>query len=438
MLPRFLLGHFRAMRTATVLIACSLSLGLLSCSDVVAQTVTVHVAREERPTVVGLAEQLEGFRVTKGSLLVTAGTDRKDRKDGTPAAAELHVAVRWVEPAKDAPKGFVPAKVHGTDPVRALGWVTMALAGEGAGNMVRVVHAVDAREASKARFTLVVEFPNPRTGLSKARQFRHVRLLVATALRDLGMLDALPTPWPEGLSAKGTIGLYDAEGVGGSGCENVERAVDETTLGHRLLPVCPEDIREGGLAGLAAVVFPGGSGGGIAKALEPAGVAAVRNFVGGGGGYVGICAGAYFAGSGLASYAALMPWKHTQPWTKGLAQLDVALTEDGKRILGAEFASFRTRYNNGPVYPDVLAQSEKAGSATKPLVLANFASPSTDKKGVVHEAMVGTPAIAADTFGKGRVLVISPHPESHAELNALVARAIGWTLGVDAGKVTAK
>ncbi len=418
-----------------LLLPVSLLLSTVLSARLAAQTVTVHVAREDRPAVVGLAEQLEGFRVTKGSLRVTAGAERKD---GTPVEAALHVAVRWVEPAKDAPKGFVPAKVRGSDPLRALRLVTTALAGEGASVQVREVEAIDVGAASNAQFTLMVEFPNPKTGLSKARQFRHVRLLVAAALRDLGMLDAMPSPWPAGLSAKGTIGLYDAEGVGGSGCENVERAVDETTLGHRLLPVCPEDIREGGLRGMAAVLFPGGSGGGIAKALQPEGVVAVRSFVEGGGGYVGICAGAYFAGAGLGSYAALMPWKHTQPWTKGSATLDVTLTEDGKRILGPEFAGFRTRYNNGPVYPDVLAQSRKAGAASKPIVLANFASPSKDKKGVVHEDMVGTPAIAADTFGKGRVLVISPHPESHQELNALVARAIGWTLGVDTGKVKAR
>ena len=44
----------------------------------------------------------------------------------------------------------------------------------------------------------------------------------------------------------------------------------------------------------------------------------------------------------------------------------------------------------------------------------------------------------ADVCGKGRVLLISPHPESHTELDALVARAIGWTVGIEPQKVAAK
>lgn len=410
---------------------------LLLLGPALAQTVAVHVGRSERPAVIGLDEQLAALPVTKGSLQVSAGADAKS----PPADAQFSIEVAWVAPTKDAPKGFRPAAVSSSDAARARRWLDAALAKEGAFGEVGEVGEVAAETAAagaKTGLRLRIEFPEPKTGLSKARQFRHVRQVVAVALQDLGMLAELPKPWPARFPKEPAICLYDAEGVGGSGCENIERAVDETTLRGRLLAICPEDIREGGLRGMAAVVFPGGSGGGIAKALQAEGVAAVRSFVGDGGGYVGICAGAYFAGAGLASYAALMPWHHTQPWAKGAAQLDVELTDDGKRLLGAEFAKFRTRYNNGPVYPDVLAQSRKAAAKSKPLVLANFASPAKDKKGVVHEAMVGTPAIAADTFGKGRVLIISPHPESHRELNALVARAIGWTLSQDPGKVSAK
>ena len=40
--------------------------------------------------------------------------------------------------------------------------------------------------------------------------------------------------------------------------------------------------------------------------------------------------------------------------------------------------------------------------------------------------MVNTPAIIAGEFGKGRVLCISPHPESVPQLNTMVQNAIRW------------
>lgn len=417
--------------------------GFALAQAVVAQSVAVDVGRAERGAVFGLDEQLRALRVAKGSLAVrAAGADAP--KAGAGALPDVHIEIVWTPPAKDQPKGFAPAKVASSDAARAQRWLAAALAGEGEFGAVDAVATLPAAAADRAAglLRLRLEFVAPKTGRSKARQFRHARKVVAAALADLGMLPTPATapasPWPPGFPAGPTIALYDAEGAGGSGCENLERVVDATTLGHRLLPVCPEDIRDGGLRGLAAVVFPGGSGGGIAKALQPAGVASVRAFVDGGGGYVGICAGAYLAGAGVKSYTALLPWQHTQPWAKGEATLDVRLTEAGKRLLGGEFASFRTRYHNGPVYPDVLGQSQKAGARTQPQPLAEFASAAQDKKGVVHEGMVGTPAIVADFAGKGRVLLISPHPESHEPLDVLVARAIGWTLGVEPTKVARK
>ncbi len=398
-----------------------------------AQTVAVQVGRSERAAVIGLDEQLRALRPAKGELRVLGA-------DGKGASGDVAIEVEWVPPAKDQPKGFAAAKLASNDPTRAERWMMRALANEGPFGTVGAIEILpDETTADGARaMRLKIQFVQPKTGHSKARQFRHVRLLVAAALHDLDMLTAkaaAQSPGPPGFPAGPTIGLYDAEGVGGSGCENLERVVDATTLGHRVLALCPEDIRDGGLRGLAAVVFPGGSGGGIAKALQPAGITAVRDFVDGGGGYVGICAGAYLAGSGLQSYAALLPWQHTQPWAKGSATLELTLTETGRELLGKEFATIKTRYNNGPVYPDVLGQSQRAGARSKPLVLAEFATPAKDKKGTVHTAMVGTPAIVADTFGKGRVLLISPHPESHRELDVLVARALGWTLSIPPTKI---
>jgi hypothetical protein len=58
--------------------------------------------------------------------------------------------------------------------------------------------------------------------------------------------------------------------------------------------------------------------------------------------------------------------------------------------------------------------------------LANFRS-EVSKYEPQKGTMVNTPAIIAGEFGKGRVLCISPHPESSKALHALVQNAIRWT-----------
>ena len=48
--------------------------------------------------------------------------------------------------------------------------------------------------------------------------------------------------------------------------------------------------------------------------------------------------------------------------------------------------------------------------------------------------MVNTPAIIGGKVGKGRVLSLSPHPESSQDLGLLVARAIQWAAQLEPSK----
>jgi glutamine amidotransferase-like uncharacterized protein len=199
--------------------------------------------------------------------------------------------------------------------------------------------------------------------------------------------------------------------------------------------VCGEDIRDGALDKAVGVMFPGGSGREIARALKPEGVAMVRDFVAKGKGFFGVCAGAYFASSGLEEYTGMMHLKHHQPWAKGRAKLKLELTDEGKKLLGGEFSSIETGYNCGPVFTDITGPPE-GGDHQPVTVLANFASPATDSTGVTHESMVGTPAILSTIWKSGRVMTISPHPEGHREFNVMVARCIGWSIGRDTMAIT--
>ncbi|MEY3480787.1 MAG: hypothetical protein RIQ71_1562 [Verrucomicrobiota bacterium] len=394
----------------------------------------IKVEREERAKVIGLAQQLETVCPTGGALHIG-----NSESGGNPD--DWQIAFRWdqspkqKEPSADREKTKpdpwprVSASAGDAEKVRA---TLLEAAGDSFGGEPGADWQIATLAGKKHAVEIV--FPGPQTGISKARQFRVARRFVSLLMRELGMRTSDEKTFRAGIFEGRVLGNYDAEGVGYGGSTLLDRAVDETSLEARVLPMCPEDIREGALAGAAGVMFPGGSGKAIAKALRPEGVEKVREFVAAGGGYYGVCAGAYFANSGLPEYAALLPLKHHQPWRKGKGMLKVALTEEGKKLLGNEFAEFETRYNCGPVFTESPADSPEK----QVTVLANFASAVSDNEGTLHSEMVGTPAILSGRWGKGRVITVSPHPESHTELSPLVARAIALSLGLDPASIRNK
>lgn len=392
-------------------------------------SVVVVVERQERSKVGGLDRQLGGLALERGQLTVT--TDPQDATD----PADWNIVFAWEStPGNEAdpeetdindrpPAGQLPSIVTSNpDRVRPL----IAAAVDGLTGMSDIETAALGKTTSHSEGVAVrIEFPAPRTGVPRSRQFRFARNFVEALLVSLDMIKEPAGSWAPNFQDQPIVGIYDAEGVGFRGSNEVERVIDETHLEVVAVPLGPEDIREGALKGVSAMVFPGGSGSAIARALEPEGVEEVRRAVSDGRGFLGICAGAYFANSGLPDYASMLPLNHHRPWRKGRGLVRVELTPEGREIFGDEFASFETRYNNGPIFTSDIMP---VGDTPQHRVLAHFQSATTDKEGVTHEVMIGTPAILAGSWGQGRILTISPHPESHPELNSLVARALAWTL----------
>ena len=90
------------------------------------------------------------------------------------------------------------------------------------------------------------------------------------------------------------VALFDDEGSGNTGIENVEKAL-LAELNIEVQRISAEDIRSGILHSFDIVVFSGGRGSKQAAAIESRGLDSVRQFVKQGGGYLGICAGAYLS-----------------------------------------------------------------------------------------------------------------------------------------------
>jgi glutamine amidotransferase-like uncharacterized protein len=175
------------------------------------------------------------------------------------------------------------------------------------------------------------------------------------------------------------------------------------------------------------IAFPGGSGSGQSKTLGEAGLKNVREFVREGGGYVGICAGAYLACSNFKwGLGILNASTVSSKWQRGKAFLDSEVTEVGRQLLGDVRGTFKVRYGNGPVIKPA-ERTDIPAYTTISVFKSEIA-----ENGTPVGVMVDSPAQAQATFGKGRVFISSPHPENTPGLEHLIPRGVLWAAGVDA------
>ena len=101
--------------------------------------------------------------------------------------------------------------------------------------------------------------------------------------------------------------------------------------------------------------------------------------------------------------------------------MTMELTDEGRAILGDFNGIFEVRYQNGPIMSPMGV--EGLGNFRS---LAHFRS-EVSKYKPQEGTMINTPAVIVGEFGNGRVLCISPHPESTDALNRLVQNAVRWT-----------
>jgi hypothetical protein len=189
------------------------------------------------------------------------------------------------------------------------------------------------------------------------------------------------------------------------------------------------DVQAGVLSQFDVVLHPGGSGSGQARSLGEIGRAQELEFVSGGGGYLGVCAGAYLAACNYEWSLALLDAKTIDTknghWRRGRAQLEIELTAKGLSLFGERDPIFEIKYANGPIF----APGERAeipDYETLALYRGEVADNGTSK-GV----MPGTPALIRGPFGDGRAVAFSPHPEDSASLQSFIRDAVLWAAGKD-------
>lgn len=234
-----------------------------------------------------------------------------------------------------------------------------------------------------------------------------------------------PTQAPAPSTRPIRVVIYVDTGAAARGPTDVATCLDKSPGLFEVTRVTAAQIRAGALDNADVLVQGGGSGSKQAETLAPEGREKIRKFVEAGGGYVGICAGAYLATTdytwslGILN-AKVLDRKH---WNRGSGEVELSITPDGQQRFALTADRVLCQYFQGPL----LAPDDKPG-LPKFTALATYAS-EIAKNGAPEGVMKGTTAAAAATFGKGRVIAISPHPERSEGLDGVIRRSIAWTAG---------
>lgn len=184
------------------------------------------------------------------------------------------------------------------------------------------------------------------------------------------------------------------------------------------------DLRDGSLKDYQALIIPGGSATTESNTMGPEAREEIKRFIKDGGIYLGVCAGAYLASSLKQVYLGLLPIKtnDSEHWwrTDGAPKLLVELTPAGQEIFGVQSKFVRIAYENGPVFSPPFAKTDDSFTP-----LGYFREEVVGDGGKAG-VMLGAPAIIYSRYGKGSILVISPHPEESPGLKQVELHAIRW------------
>lgn len=220
------------------------------------------------------------------------------------------------------------------------------------------------------------------------------------------------------------VALYADDGAAAAGSPQI-KALLVLEHGFSLELVSAEDIREGCLDRFDVLIQPGGRGSKQAETLGPEGRAAIRRFVEQGGGYVGICAGAYLASAQYEWSLDLLDAKviDREHWARGTGDVQLKLTPAGCAMFTDDDGLATIYYGQGPL----LAPAGRDEIPDYELLAAYETE--IAKNGAPKGVMKGTTAAARAPFGAGRVFCFSPHPEKTSGLEEYLRTAVRWAAG---------
>ena len=221
------------------------------------------------------------------------------------------------------------------------------------------------------------------------------------------------------------VAILDDEGcIGGCISETFVCFDDQKEQAFFARRVNAVEVRGGALTAFDVVMLPGGSANKQTRGLQEAGRKAVREFVAAGGGYVGICAGAYMGASEPKHYGlglASVRCADTKHWRRGGGQpVDVSVTQQFRDLTGRKETKGRIFYMNGPLLEEMQVEG-----LPKVQPLLRFVSDIHDNDapaGVMPGKLAGLKTV----YKAGRVVLFSVHPELTYGHEGTVVKSVIW------------
>ncbi len=258
-----------------------------------------------------------------------------------------------------------------------------------------------------------------------AVRIRQHRLMVHRILRDLGMIPNGPDDlvFRKPGDTRKYIAIFQDSGVGGNGPKEIASRLGKEPAKFATRIIGATEIKRGILDDFDAVIFPGGSGSKQAAALGEAGRENVRNFISEGGAYLGVCAGCYLACENFSWGLKILDAKTlSSKWKRGRKSLDLEFSAKVTGELPIDSPLAKVLYVNGPVMGP--AHSDSIPDFETVALFKSEVAENGSPKGI----QIDSPAILRGTFGKGRVVGISPHPEQTDGLRDVLPALLSWAL----------
>ncbi|QDT34504.1 BPL-N domain-containing protein [Thalassoglobus polymorphus] len=262
---------------------------------------------------------------------------------------------------------------------------------------------------------------------------RQHRVMVSTLFQKIGLIDQDQSHRvaPSKDASVIQIGMYDSAGATGNGIKNFNKLFNSNNQ-FNMTQIGPADMIPEVLNQFDVLLFPGGSGSKQGKAIGEKGRDEIRKFGEEGGGVVGVCAGAYLCSShytwslnminsAVFNETIEIPGVGRKSmWYRGKSsQVEMEFDQSAEPIFNRSDLA-KVRYHNGPI-----VSKGKNTSLPDFTALAWFRS-EVAKYEPQKGTMIDTPAIITAPYGKGRVLCISPHPESTPGLEPAILDAIKY------------
>ncbi|HHY81378.1 MAG TPA: family 10 glycosylhydrolase [Clostridiales bacterium] len=209
--------------------------------------------------------------------------------------------------------------------------------------------------------------------------------------------------------------------------------------------VTKQQILDGELENYDLIMIAADGGGAIANALGQDGCAAIEAYVAGGGGYFGMAGGAYLAPLGYTeptSWLEIINLKVDYPaWSHGQGQLVVRPNSGTVITHGMQTGKKFIAYGlNPPALMPGDSENPKMGEVIN--VVTHLSNPTNNLAGMTGINMIGTPAVAAASYGNGRVVISGIQPDNKerqpVEMNNLLGQIVLYAAGIDSINVVSK